>query len=343
MTLNNDHDSITLMQQQANQTIVDDLFRRGFINQQARDCVSQLLYPHLNWGAFTTRFLGILGSLFVISGLVFYFAFNWERMSDSYKLQTLQAGIICCIAGAWAFSLSKLSGQLFLTAGCVLVGIFMAVFGQIYQTGADSYQLFSIWAVLIIPFVLIGRFPALWFLWIVILNFAIGLYWHQVVSSNQNMTYFLFFILIAIDCGFLALREYAQHKNINWCLDRWHRILLAISILLLSLFPIMTLIFNIDDFKDVYITSGALLGISVLFGFIYYYRFKNNDMWVVGASIITLCIILCAGGFKLFDETIRNSELKWLLMSVLTITIFTLGAFTLNKLSHSLSNQEKLL
>ncbi len=343
--LNQEHDSITLMQQQANQSIVDGLFRRGFINQQARDCVLELLYPHLNWGAFTTRFLGILGCLFIISGLVFYFAFNWESMSGSYKLRTLEAGIICCMAGAWAFTLSKLSGQLFLTAGCVLVGIFMAVFGQIYQTGADNYELFAVWALLIIPFVLISQFAALWYLWLVIINLAIGFYWLQAATISIDAWYFLFFILIVLNGCFLALREFAQNKQIARCQGRWHRILLVLNILIIAMPPIINLIWSNGggEWENGYLIASALLGLIVHGVFIYYYRFKTCDMWAVGATIASLCIIFQAAFFELFDRTISSQELKWLMMSVSTLVVFTLGAFILNKLTPKLTNQEKLL
>ena len=45
-----------------------------------------------------------------------------------------------------------------LTIAVLSVGALMALFGQTYQTGADPWQLFFNWAVVIIPFVLISRF-----------------------------------------------------------------------------------------------------------------------------------------------------------------------------------------
>jgi uncharacterized membrane protein len=44
------------------------------------------------------------------------------------------------------------------------VGVLQAVFGQIYETGADSYVLFLIWALLIIGWVAIGGYAPLWLL-----------------------------------------------------------------------------------------------------------------------------------------------------------------------------------
>ncbi len=40
--------------------------------------------------------------------------------------------------------------------------ILLAVYGQTYQTGADPYELFFGWAILIIGWVAISRFAPLW-------------------------------------------------------------------------------------------------------------------------------------------------------------------------------------
>jgi len=52
------------------------------------------------------------------------------------------------------------------------VGGMLALYGQTYQTGANTYELFLVWAFLITPWALIARLPALWVLWLVILHVA---------------------------------------------------------------------------------------------------------------------------------------------------------------------------
>ncbi len=338
-----DHDSITLMQQQANQSLVDDLYRRGFINQQARDSVLELLYPHRQWGYWTARLLTILGCVFVLAGMVYYFAFNWESMSDSYKLITIQTGIFCSIAGAWAYTLDRLPGQLFLTSACLLIGIFMAVFGQIYQTGADAYELFCVWALLILPWVLISKFAPVWFIWIIIVNTALILFWSQAISLSPEHEYFIYFILIVLNACFLALREHFSNNNVIWLQEKWQRLLLAIGILLLTMAPIETIIIK-SQWDNVSLILSAILGAFVLIMFLIYYRLKQVDMWTYSLTIMSICIIFCTGGFKVIDNMIQNEELEWLLMSIITLIIFTLGAYLLRKSSLPIIfNKDKLL
>jgi uncharacterized membrane protein len=54
--------------------------------------------------------------------------------------------------------------------------VLLAVYGQAYQTGADSWELFGAWALLALPFALAARFPALWALWLAIVNAALLLW-----------------------------------------------------------------------------------------------------------------------------------------------------------------------
>src|SRR5690606_4337267 len=66
--------------------------------------------------------------------------------------------------------------QLLLLIASIITGSLLALFGQIYQTGADTWQLFFAWAILITPWVVIARFPALWLLWLGLINAFLLLY-----------------------------------------------------------------------------------------------------------------------------------------------------------------------
>src|SRR5690606_26743262 len=70
----------------------------------------------------------------------------------------------------------QLIRQLLLLIASIITGSLLALFGQIYQTGADTWQLFFAWAILITPWVVIARFPALWLLWLGLINALLLLY-----------------------------------------------------------------------------------------------------------------------------------------------------------------------
>jgi uncharacterized membrane protein len=58
----------------------------------------------------------------------------------------------------------------------LLTGALLALFGQTYQTGADIFELFFVWAALAFPFALASASAATWMAWWVVLNVAMGLY-----------------------------------------------------------------------------------------------------------------------------------------------------------------------
>ena len=91
------------------------------------------------------------------------------------KFALVEIVLACCLIGAWKVGLDRIGGQVLLLGASMLVGVFLAVFGQVYQTGADAYQLFVAWAALIFAWVLLGRFGALWIMWLALLNIGLML------------------------------------------------------------------------------------------------------------------------------------------------------------------------
>ena len=51
--------------------------------------------------------------------------------------------------------------QLLALGAAVLAGSALVVYSQVYQSGADPWELFASWTVLALPFVLAARTPAL--------------------------------------------------------------------------------------------------------------------------------------------------------------------------------------
>jgi uncharacterized membrane protein len=168
--------SYTLEQIPANRQLVEELYSHGKITGEAREYALNLLYPHNQWGLWVSRLLLTLGAALVLSGIIYFFAFNWAKITPTMKLSSIEIGIFSCLIGAYFYSLQRMSGQVLLFSASVLVGVFMAVFGQIYQTGADAYQLFMMWSLLTLGWTLISNFAAQWIFWLVITNIFLVLW-----------------------------------------------------------------------------------------------------------------------------------------------------------------------
>ncbi|MBI2791847.1 MAG: DUF2157 domain-containing protein [Gammaproteobacteria bacterium] len=330
--INHEHDSITLIEQQADRSIVDVLYRNGYINQQARDYCLELLYPHQRWGYWIAQVLAIVGCTLVLVGMIYFFAYNWAAMSSSYKFITIELALLCCVMGAWTYSLEKLAGQLFLMAACILVGVFLVVFGQVYQSGADAYELFIAWSLLTLPWVLISQFAALWIFWLMLVNVTLWFFWWQFVSPSHSTVYYISLILILVNAFFLVLRERLYNHNTVWLQHIWSRIFLVCILLILSAIPIEIYVLS-SKWTNTSLIISACSGLVIQFLILSYYRFKDPDLWAYALTVISICLIILTASFRVVDKMNLSNVIDWLLMSLLTLGIFSLGAFVLRKTS----------
>lgn len=145
------------------------------------------LAPHReDWLRYVDRFLAALGAVLIVAGIAAFFAWNWADLHRSWKLGLIQAALVGAVALTWRLGLDTTGGRAALGAGAFLIGVLFAVFGQVYQTGADPYGLFLVWAALVLPLALAGRQAGLWLLLQVLLNLTVILYWTQVLHPPQG-------------------------------------------------------------------------------------------------------------------------------------------------------------
>ena len=175
------------------------------------------------------RGLLFLGLGLTLSGVVFFFAYNWEGMHRLLKLSMIEAGIIGALITALISGLSGLRGKLALLVASVLVGVFLAVYGQIYQTGADAWQLFAGWAGLIAAWTLLSRLQALWGLWLVVGHVALALLYEQLLSPQYDLpAHVMALAVAALDTGLLGARELWLARGARWLEPLWGRRTLAV-------------------------------------------------------------------------------------------------------------------
>ena len=138
------------------------------------------VYPSKRtWLDFFNKALLIIGAVALVLSLVFFIAYNWQNLGKIGKFALVEGALAITIALYVSLSFRRqfqLIRQLLLLIASIITGSLLALFGQIYQTGADTWQLFFAWALLISPWVVIARFPALWLLWLGLINAFLLLY-----------------------------------------------------------------------------------------------------------------------------------------------------------------------
>lgn len=153
--------------------VIDDLRAAGLLTEAEHASAVARLRASRDWAGPADVLLLVLGAVLLLAGVVFFFAWNWNAIPKGARLGIVEAGIIVCFAAS--LRTSDLPQRVLMFAASVLVGVFLAVAGQIYQTGADPWTLFAAWAALIVPWTLAAPFPLTTLLLIAVANVAVWL------------------------------------------------------------------------------------------------------------------------------------------------------------------------
>ncbi len=273
------------------------------------------------WGAFLSRTLALLGSALLLSGAISAVAYNWTRIGRFGKFALIEAAILVAAVLGWRW-LPRLSGRLTLFAAAVLVGPLLAVYGQTYQTGADPYGLFLMWALLIVPWVVAARFSLLWLLLIGLLDLTMMLWWSQVVGTEDLPA--LPLAIAALHGIALIAWEWQYTRPNTWLDERW-----AAHVVAAAGFQALTIgasVFIMED-RDAGIagvTSLLLLVGAIAAVFHHYRRVRPDPLMLTIAALAGLVVIAVFVGRIIFDW-LDLGFFGSLLMAVFVIAEITLG------------------
>lgn len=281
------------------------------------------------WRRFLSQALLLLGAGLLLAGIVCFFAFNWEVLGRFAKLLLLQAAIVACAVVGW-WRLPGLTGRVALSGASVLVGPLLGVFGQSYQTGADPWGLFAAWALLILPWVIVSQFSALWLFFIALGDAALALFWTQVLEADGATWRVLFLLLAAIHLIAVAAWELQYRRAQPWLDERWAPRLVLAGLFGFLLVPGLDFLFNFSEGELARtIGFGALLAAIVLTFLVY--RLVREDLFmltVAGGS--ALIVLTTAVGRFLFEGL--DAELGGMLfMAIFVIAEVALAVYWLRR------------
>jgi len=291
-------------------TEVETLRRAGLISaRQYIDAVYLCRKPEF-WLRWALRVVLALGAGHLLAGIIFFFAYNWDDLSPVAKFAILQNGIVISVVSALFVKLERIGGQVLLIAGSVLVGGLIAVVGQVYQTGADAFDLFVLWAILIIPWVVASRSAAHWFIWLVVVYAAVNLYaWQMLIPVGSLSFIELSCLLTLMAVVVLAMRELAVLAGATWLGANWTRLVLALAGLSFVFVPAIRYPLDIIPFIEYVLgpeaqVLGVLAFIAIVAVFSVIYIRLLPDFGVVAISTGFLALFLMTVGIRVLAETI---------------------------------------
>jgi uncharacterized membrane protein len=246
------------------------------------------------WRDFAVRVMQAAGVLSLAAGAVFLVAYNWQSLGVYGRFATLELPLLLALALAWAKGVDRLSGRLALLLSVFLTGALLALFGQTYQTGADLYELFLVWALLAVPWTIACRWSPCWALWFLVLNVAASLYAEQagivffgLLSPRLGLTpWALPFFLNVVAYGAVETLSRAKKWGFG---DRWlGRGLMAAAMAFGTFITILriTRMFGFEDSPGV-AALEVLLYIAASAGLFAYANWRREDLFpfaVLGLS-----------------------------------------------------------
>ena len=287
-----------------------------------------------DWRRFLDHLLLWLGTLLVGAGVIFFFAYNWQDIGRLAKFGLVEGVLLATLLVVWRFGLETLAGKAALLAASLFVGALLALVGQTYQTGADTFELFAAWAMLILPWVLLARFAALWVMWLVLVNVAAILY-YQTFGGLFDLLFGtdqLIWVLFGIDTVALIVWESLAAMGIMWLRERWAPRLLATAsgglITTLALYAVL----------GSYGNSGvALLVWAGWLAIAYWvYRHQAADVYVLAGGVLSVIVIVTAFLAKLM---LNSSEAGGLLfIGLIVIGLSAAGGWWLKRVTNEVKS-----
>ena len=322
----------------ASDALLKALYYEQLLNPAAFFRAREILFSQRHWWCWVNRILLIIGSVLILAGVIFFFAYNWAEMSPFLKFALIEAAILGCAHGVWYCQLDTLAGKSCCIAAMILVGVFLAVFGQVYPTGADAYNLFGGWALLISAWVIISRSAGMWFLWILLWNLTTWFYWdhgrvrwiHWDVSSMALS-------LAGLNAAFLIFIEAGARMGWDCLRAQWLRGMLLIAVFGSLIYPIEAIVFSWSMTLPV---ETLLASLSALAATYYYYRCQKPDLFALAVGMFFICVTLSSVLIRvLIDKPIyriTSEPLAVLFAGMCIVGIFAAAVFTLRAVSHAM-------
>ena len=238
-----------------------------------------------DWRGFLVALALWLGTLAFACAVIFFFAFNWDDLSRFAKFGLVEAAIVAGLGALWWTGLERPAGKALLVLLSLLVGALLALTGQVYQTGADSYELFGWWAALILLWVLVGRFSPLWLFWLGLLNMAIILYPGWDVAEPVVL-----WALFGLNALALVAWEAGHRFGTSWLADDWPPRLVAMAS---AVAATMLMIWAIVEREGMGGGQAlAMLAYAGWIGGLYgWYRHVRSDLFMLAIGVLSLIVV----------------------------------------------------
>jgi uncharacterized membrane protein len=272
------------------------------------------------WPLAIERLLGGLAAVLAVTGIAFVVAANWAQWGPWMRFALAQGVVIVVVlAAAWR-GLGTPLGKVLLTAAIALIGPLLALFGQTYQTGADTWELFQSWALLALPWTIAACYAPAWLLWLVLAEGAV---------AGWLGTFDLFLALwfgvlptwiwaVLFNVAALAAWEWAGQR-FEWMAGRFTPRLIAGFVLGLLTMLTVAAIWDLSPRREQGLGLGMLLWFVSMGAGYWAYRVRAVDLGMLSLGVLSATVVVLAAIGRALDLMHAGALALWLGAGVLIL------------------------
>ncbi len=280
------------------------------------------------WSRFTQIASLVIGVGLFLSGLVFFFAYNWQLIHRFAKLGIVTFLMLALMLSIIRVSMSTLVRNVAISSMSVLVGAFWAIFGQAYNVEADTHTFFLTWALCIAVWVFIADFYPLWLCFLALISIGV------IPFFFGSLWCFSFILLYGI--AWLAFFFIApKHTSIISPAPSWFKNLLITLVFGVATVAICDVII-VGHWPNVIL---ALIVVVANFGL----ALKNKSLWQYTLSFIGGLFVVESALIRIISSSFKNFlliDFAWDLIIIVTILAIVGSVFAIKK-KHRLWREDK--
>lgn len=257
----------------------------------------------------------VTGFCCLAAAVVYFYASNWGGMERMHKFVPL----FCFTLGLYALSafLARRPGRLLLArlsllGSCISFGVGLAVVGQTYNSHADSYMLFAIWAIPALLFSVATRWQPFYVLAYVLAHLAYWFYFSPLLDHAWDAEGIRMAVLAGLAAVQGALFLLTERRRLQSPAIRFVAFCMLIG-LLVSLSN--SLLF------ETYGWMGNVPLAAVLAGFVYYFKRIGSKLYLLFTGVAVSATVVV----KYIEIAVRNFNEAFFIVSLLFVIAFVWG------------------
>ena len=233
------------------------------------------------WMRFLQVFTLALGSGLMLAGIIFFFAYNWDSLHRFVKMGISVGLILAVFAVVMTVKMNDITRKIMVSVLCGLVGVFWAIFGQVYQTTADSYVFFLTWACCILVWVYAADFFPLWAIFVALVSMGVI----PLLDINEWFATLLMLYGVAWISFFIFAPKYLPHLSAP---PSWFISVLSTIVFGVAVFVVCYVIITGDKVHNLWM-AFAVVAATI------WCSLKQKNIWLysmlfIGALSVLECV-----------------------------------------------------